>query len=371
MVTVNTNSIPPEIETPSEIEERKAKHLSICSDPSRYTVETPAIGFEGIHLVHDALPEMADGEIDTSVDFLGRRVALPFFISCMTGGSEGGFQANRDLARAAQQLGIPVGIGSVRVLFDHPELFPHFHIKPLAPDVPVMANLAAQQIRDYPHRRIMDLIGRLEAEALVIHVNPGQELFQPEGDRDFRGLKEAIASFCRDAQVPVIVKETGFGIHLGLIRELMDMGVAYVDLAGAGGTNWITVEAYRLPGEDRSAAREFEGWGLPTALLLASIPKDMGSGKILASGGLRSGMDLAKALVLGAELGGMALPLIRKVKEGGVAGVVEFTRSLEQVLRAVMLLTGSRTVADLRGRPCWTEGWFSRAAESFRRTSGG
>jgi isopentenyl-diphosphate delta-isomerase len=367
---VNTNSMQPEIETQSKIEERKANHLSICSDPSLYTVEAPSIGFGGIHLVHDALPEISCGEIDTSVDFLGHRVALPLFISCMTGGSQGGFQANRDLAEAAQLLSIPVGIGSVRVLFDHPELFPHFHIKPLAPDVPVMANLAAQQIRDYSHDQVTELVGRLEAQALVIHVNPGQELFQPEGDRDFRGLKEAIASFCRAASVPVIVKETGFGIHLGLIRELIDMGAAYVDLAGAGGTNWITVESYRLAEEERRSAREFESWGLPTALLLASIPKGLGPGKILASGGLRTGMDLAKALVLGAELGGMALPLIRKVREGGVEGVVGFIRSLEQVLRSVMLLTGSRTLADLRARSYWTEGWFSRAAESFRKASG-
>ena len=324
-----------------------------------------------MHLVHDALPDMSLEEIDLSERFLGQEIGFPFLISCMTGGSEGGFQANRDLARAAQQLRVPVGLGSVRVLFDHPELFSHFHIKTLAPDVPVLANLGAQQIRDIPHTVIFELLERLEVQSLAVHLNPGQELFQPEGDRDFRTLKTAIARLCEGSPLPVIVKETGFGINPVRARELLDGGAAYVDLAGAGGTNWVAVESYRLEERDRVIAREFDRWGLPTSVLLAAMPDTVETGRIIASGGLRGGMDLTKALALGAKLGGMALPLIRAVREGGADGVVEYVGGLRKVVESAMLLTGSRSLAELRRGPYWLEPWFSETAASLRCATGG
>ena len=183
-----------------------------------------AAGFEGVRFIHNALPEVAAAELDTTESFLGQKVALPFFISCMTGGSEGGFKANRQLAAAAQELGIPVGLGSIRVLQEDPALFPHFHVKPIAPDVPVLANISAVQVRDGDIASLLALVQRLEAQALVVHLNAGQELFQPEGDRDFRGLKQAIARLCEASAVPVIVKETGFGIVPSLVRELLRFG---------------------------------------------------------------------------------------------------------------------------------------------------
>lgn len=351
---------------PNEIGSRKAKHLEICTDPSGFTIEDAWIGFESVHLVHDALPELTLDDVDASEDFLGQRIALPLLISCMTGGSEGGFRANRDLAAAAEILRVPVGLGSVRVLFDHAEMFSHFHVKPLAPGVPVLANLGAQQIRDVPHAAIFELMKRLEVQSLVVHLNPGQELFQPEGDRDFRGLKRALARLCAGSPLPIIVKETGFGIHPDLVRELLDMGAAYVDLAGAGGTNWIAVESYRLAEEERTAAREFDGWGLPTAVLLASLGDAARTGRVIASGGLRTGMDLAKAVALGARLGGMALPLIRTVRDGGVEGTVRFVRRLERVLRSVLLLTGSRDLEQLRAAPRWLEPELTGYVEALR-----
>jgi len=284
----------------------------------------------------------------------------------MTGGSEGGFRANRQLAEAAQELGIPVGLGSIRVLFRSPELLPHFRIKPLAPDVPVLANIGAVQVRDGDPAAFFDLLERLEVQALVVHLNAGQELFQPEGDRDFRGLRQAIARLCGRARLPVIVKETGFGIGPGLARELLDAGVAYVDLAGAGGTNWITVESFRLPEEERPAAAEFADWGLPTAVLLASFGGSQD--RLLASGGLKTGMDAAKSLALGAELAGLALPVIRAVVAGGAEAVVRLFRGLERTLRAIMVMTGSRNLADLRRGTTWLEPSFAAAVQSFSRS---
>ena len=320
-----------------------------------------------MRFAHDALPEIAEHDLDTSETFLGARIALPFFISCMTGGSEGGFKANRQLAAAAQELRIPVGLGSIRVLLENPALFPHFHVKPLAPDVPVLANISAVQVRDGEIPALMSLVQRLEAQALVVHLNTGQELFQPEGDRDFRGLKQAIARLCEQCPLPVIVKETGFGIVPPLVRELLRAGAAYVDLAGAGGTNWITVESYRLSTEERAAAAEFADWGVPTAVLLAACRT--GRDRVLASGGIRSGMDAAKAVAMGAALAGMALPAIRAVTAGGTEAVVKMFRRLEKTLRTVMLLTGSRTTADLRRGTVWLEPAFAASVESFERAA--
>lgn len=349
---------------PSEIGFRKEKHLSICTDPSRFSVEGGDAGFGGVRFIHEALPELSADELDTGLQFLGRRVSLPIFISCMTGGSEGGFAANRELAAVAQAKRVAVGMGSIRILFEHPELFSHFHLKGLAPDVPVLANIGAAQVRDLPHAQLLEMCRRLEVDALVVHLNPGQELFQPEGDRDFRGLLPAVGRLCEAADLPIVVKETGFGIRPGRVRQLLSMGAAYVDLAGAGGTNWVTVEAYRLPESERGPADELADWGLPTAMLLALL-----AGKtpgVLASGGLRSGMDVARSLALGAELAGLALPFARRVVSGGAEAVAAYLEDLEQVLRAVMVLTGSRTLAELRRGKVWFSPEFAAALQSLR-----
>jgi isopentenyl-diphosphate Delta-isomerase len=357
---VNTSSEKP---ASREIGPRKEKHLAICTDPSRFQVEGAGAGFDGVRFLHNALPESAEGELDTAVEFLGHQVRLPFFISCMTGGSEGGFRANRLLASAAQELGIPVGLGSLRALMTNPDLFPHFHIKPAARDVPVLANIGAGQVRDGEIAALLSVLAKLEVQALVVHLNVGQELFQPEGDRDFRGLKAALVRLCDRCTLPVIVKETGFGIGPRLVRQLLDSGVAYVDLAGAGGTNWISVESYRLPEEQRIVAAEFSDWGAPTALLLAACAG--ARQRILASGGIRTGMDAAKAIAMGAELAGLALPVIRAVVSGGNSAVVGLFRAMERTLRTVMLLTGSRRVSDLRRGTIWREPGFAAAVESY------
>jgi isopentenyl-diphosphate Delta-isomerase len=347
------------------IQNRKAKHLSICSDPREYAVEGGTTGFEGIHFVHQALPELNAEEVDTRVEFTGQTVSHPFFISCMTGGSDEGFRANKHLAMAAQEANIPVGTGSIRVLFETDDVFDHFHLKKYAPDVPVMANLGGAQLRDLNHARIIEMVKRLEVQALVVHLNPGQELFQPDGDRDFRGIKNSLFRFCELSPTPVVVKETGFGITPSLVEELLDAGVAYVDVAGSGGTNWITVESYRNNnGSERESAKEFEDWGLPTAYVLAGLGDIRGP--VLASGGIRTGMDIAKAVALGADLAGLALPFIRAEVDRGIDGVRELIQSLSTTVRNVMVLTGSKSIKELRRVPLWYDGDFGRAVDSIR-----
>ena len=322
----------------------------MCVDgPEADITGAMSAGFELVSLEHEALPELDLDEIDTSISFLGSDLSLPLMISCMTGGTHQGRDANRDLAIAAQACGIAVGLGSMRVGLENPEVLDHFAVKAQAPDVPVVANLAAAQLREIEHERVVAALDHLRVQAIAVHLNPGQELFQPGGDRSFRGLEAAIAEFTERCPLPVIVKETGFGISVSSALRLLDAGVDYVDVAGAGGTNWVLVEAQCLDEDEAEAARELADWGNPTAAVLAEMRDEPQlAGAIIASGGLRRTTDLAKAIALGAELGAIALPFIKDVFSGGPERVVQRIELLGRVLRAIMLLTGSRTVEDLR-----------------------
>lgn len=345
--------VEPKPKESGDISQRKARQLEICVDEDRYAVETGDGGFASIKFLHRALPEVDEGRIDTTMTFLGSEIALPLLISCMTGGSADGYRVNRRLAEAAQRARVPVGMGSIRILFRDESYFEQFHLKALAPDVPVIANLSAVQLRDLDHRRVAETLRRLEVQALALHLNAGQELFQPEGDRDFRGLKETIARFCERSPLPVIVKETGFGMSPSEVDFLLSAGAAYVDIAGAGGTNWVRVESYRLGQRQADVARGLDDWGIPTALLLTALRRSAAHHpgerrRLIASGGIRSGPVLAKSLALGAELAGMALPFARAVYRSGVDGVLDEISGIAEGLRAVMTLTGSTSLEELR-----------------------
>ena len=347
------------------ISNRKKDHLDICVNKDKYNVESSITsGFENIHFIHEAMPELNEENINTKITFLDHEIKLPLFISCMTGGSTGGLKVNIELAKAAQSAGIPVGLGSIRILFREPEYFEQFHIKPIAKDVPVLANIGSVQIRDIEHNLIYEMIKRLEVQAIVIHLNPGQEIFQPKGDRDFIGIFNAVSKFTDKSPVPVIVKETGFGIRASRIRQLLNTGVSYIDLAGAGGTNWITVESHRLTGEEAKIAKEFSSWGIPTAMLMDSIGSM--DNRILASGGLRNGIDLAKSIALGAYMGGMALPFIREFKFSKKDGVIRRIGEIEKTLRAVMLLTGSHDIHQLRQTRFWRKPDFTESVKALK-----
>ncbi|MCF7972760.1 MAG: type 2 isopentenyl-diphosphate Delta-isomerase [Phycisphaerae bacterium] len=328
----------------NHIQQRKSRHLDVCLDASA-SIESTDTWFQDIRLVHHPLPELDWAELDTSTDFLGHHLALPFFISCMTGGSEAGARVNRHLVQAAQQTGIPVGLGSMRVLLRHPDLFDQFHVKPLAPDVPVWANLSAAQLQHLATDDLIEWLKRLEVQALVLHCNVGQEQFQPHGDRCFAGMTHSIRQFCERSPIPVLVKETGFGLRAQDIQPLARAGVAAVDIAGAGGTNWILVESQCHDHPHPDAALDFSDWGNPTPIVLAAM--DESDLPVLASGGVRNGVDIAKSLALGASLAGLALPFIRAEAQGGLDGVLEQIETLTLTLKTAMLLTGSRTVADL------------------------
>jgi len=338
----------------SEMSRRKAQHLEICVDQDEYSVETGRTRLDEVHLVHHSLPELDAAAVDPGLEFLGHRITMPVFISSMTGGSSAGYQTNKDLAAVAQQLGIPVGMGSIRILFRKPDVIEHFYLKKYAPDVPVFANIGGVQLPEMSHQEIYEMLRRLEVDGIAVHLNPGQELFQPGGDRDFSGIYAALREFITHAPVPVLVKETGFGINPREVHRLLDAGARYVNIAGSGGTNWVRVEAYRREEPAMAAAAaEFDEWGLATGLVLAALGRTTPG--VLASGGMRTGLDVVKAVALGAEAAGMALPFVRALHTGGVEGAVDFGKRLQYVIGTAMALSGCSNAAELRNAPVWME----------------
>ncbi len=295
-----------------DIQDRKENHLSICLD-EKSRIEKHLDYFDQIKLPHSALPEMSFHDISFKRELFSYSLNSPIFISSMTGGSEMGLQINQDLARVAQQQKMCLGLGSFRVLFRYPERANEFQLKHLAPDVPILGNLGAVQLKSLSHTQIIEWVKRLEFDALFLHLNPGQELFQKNGDDDFRDLLPNIEKFCELAPFPVIVKETGFGISPCDAQKLSNCGVYAIDVAGAGGTNWLMVES-ELSGD--ILGREFEDWGYATAVLLHCYQQLQQEVKTFprhywASGGIRSGSDVFKSLVLGADFVGIARPLIQ------------------------------------------------------------
>lgn len=270
----------------------------------------------------------------------------PLLISCMTGGTEQARAINRTLARVAQEHGFAMGLGSARALLERPESLDTFDVRALAPDVPLLANLGAVQLnRGYGAADCRRLVELLQADALVLHVNALQEALQPEGETCFAGLLEKIAAVCAAIEVPVVVKEVGWGIDPQTVCALFEAGVAAVDLAGAGGTSWSEVERHRI--EDSSRARvaaAFAGWGIPTAEALVAARRAAPNGLLIASGGIRTGLDAVKALALGADLAGIAGPFLHAA-DTGFDEASTFARELVDVIRVAMFALGA---ADLR-----------------------
>jgi isopentenyl-diphosphate Delta-isomerase len=327
---------------------RKADHVRINLEQD-VGAKGVASGFESYRFINCALPEIDLGEIDTSSTVFGRKLAAPILISCMTGGTEQAQRINNILARVAQTEGFAMGLGSGRALLEHPEVLETFDVRDVAPDVLLFANLGAVQLnKGYGAAECRRLIEMLRADALVLHLNAIQEALQPEGDTVFRGLLEKIRAICAELKAPVIVKEVGWGIAPDAVRALFDAGVAAVDLAGAGGTSWSEVERHRISEPWRAnVAAAFAGWGIPTAECLVAARRIEPRGMLVASGGVRTGLDIVKALALGADLVGVAGPFLRAAASGYDAAA-DLAREFTQVLRVAMFGLGERTLADLR-----------------------
>lgn len=327
--------------------ERKADHIRVNLEQD---VDSGLIaGFESLRFEHNALPELNLDEIDLSQDFLGRRLAAPLLISSMTGGTPQAGEINRNLAIAAQGLGIAMGLGSQRVAIEDPSLADTFNVRRLAPDVLLFANLGAVQLNyGYGADEAQRAIDMIEADALVLHLNALQEAVQKGGDTNFRGLLPKIEALVASVSVPVIAKEVGWGISASVATRLVEAGVAVIDVAGAGGTSWSQVEMHRAAeGRQAELASRFVNWGIPTAEAVRQVRAALPHVPIIASGGLRSGLDLAKSIVLGAQLGGMAGPFLRAAVESSDNVSVLIEDTLRE-LRVCMFATGSRDLDALR-----------------------
>jgi isopentenyl-diphosphate delta-isomerase len=328
----------------SEIQRRKDDHVDLCA--------TDAVAFRGrssllecVELVHQALPESSLDELDTRVSLLGKTLKLPLVIAAMTGGTDRSQEINRVLAAIAEARGYGFGLGSQRAMQTEPATSGSYQVRQWAPTALVLGNVGLVQARDTESSRLAELAQAIGADALCVHLNPAQELIQPEGDRDFRGGLETFARLVRDLPVPVVGKETGCGLSPEAIARLRQAGVRTVDTSGAGGTSFIGVETLRAAGGDAELGQRLWDWGIPTA---ASVHFAVRAGmETIATGGIRSGLDVARALVLGARAAGMAQPLLQAYVQGGQAAVESLLDGVERELRAVMLLSGARCAADL------------------------
>lgn len=322
--------------------DRKADHIRLALEPAMQAHRSP---FDQWRLEYCALPELDRADLDLGTDFLGYRLDLPLLISCMTGGTEVAADINRRLAIAAQECGVALGVGSQRKALEEPRLAGTFRVRDAAPSIPILANLGAVQLNyGYGLAQCRAAVEMVEADALVFHLNPLQEALQPEGQCNFAGLLDQIGEIAAALPVPVIVKEVGSGLSGAVGRALAARGIKIFDTAGVGGTSWARIEAARA--DDSGLSALFGDFGIPTPESIASLAEIEGA-TIIGSGGIRSGVDAAKALALGAHLIGMAQPFLEAAMESPDR-VVERIERLRLELEIAMFCVGTRTPAALR-----------------------
>ena len=329
-----------QIDTP--ISKRKADHISI--NLNQDVQSGLSAGFENYHFRHEALPEISLELVDTTTVFLGKQLSAPILISSMTGGVIHATGLNEVFARAAEELQLAMGIGSQRAALIHPETRNSFEIRRWAPTALLFANLGAVQLNyGFGLSECQKAVEMIEADALILHFNSLMEAVQPEGDTDFSNLLPKIEQICVKLNVPVIAKEVGWGINARTAKRLIDAGISIIDVAGAGGTSWSEVEAYRLQGAQQYIAKNFKDWGIPTTFCLEDISAANLGVPIIASGGLENGIDLAKALALGASLGGYAGKLLRPASES-YESLLETLVGIKSELKLCMFACGIRSI---------------------------
>lgn len=322
--------------------DRKAEHIRLALDER---MQVSGRHFDGWVFVHEALPEIDYAEIDTSVEFLGKRLEAPLLISCMTGGTETAGRINRHLAEAAERCRIAVGVGSQRKALEDPSQESTFQVRPVAPTVPLLANLGAVQLNyGFGIEQCRAAVEMIDADALVLHLNVLQEAIQPEGQTNFKDLLPKMGAVARELAVPVVAKEVGSGISAATARALAGQGITLLDTAGVGGTSWARIEARRAG--DVDLGEMFADWGIPTPESIRQLAA-VGGLTIIGSGGLRSGVDAAKAIALGADVAGMAYPFLQAATESTEKVVARIERIIRE-LKIVMLCAGARTIGELQ-----------------------
>jgi isopentenyl-diphosphate Delta-isomerase len=334
------------MESKTRIQNRKTDHIRINLEEDVLSGVTT--GLEAFSLEHNALPEMDLKDVDTTCRFLEFTIRFPLLISSMTGGNDESEKINRHLAEAAQQTGVALGLGSQRPMLENPALITSYKIRQCAKDIPIFGNIGAVQ---FNHGLSIEdckrLVDEIEADGLILHLNPLQEALQPEGEKDFSGLLSKIEKLCNSVKFPILVKEVGWGISAMTAKQLIDAGVSVLDTAGAGGTSWSQVEANRITEErQKQIAFEFRQWGIPTAESIRQIRSINKKIPVIASGGIRNGIEAAKCVALGANLCGMAGRLLRAGAKSTETAIAEINE-IEEEMRIAMFASGHRNLLSL------------------------
>ncbi|MEX1011251.1 MAG: type 2 isopentenyl-diphosphate Delta-isomerase [Balneolaceae bacterium] len=330
------------------IQKRKKDHVQLTlGEDVNYLKST---GFEQYDFIHNALPETNFNEVSTHTSLLGRTFSFPLFISSMTGGYSGGVRVNSEIAEFCERWNLPFGVGSQRVMLEEPDTVKSFSVvRERAPEAFIAANIGgAQCIGGISEKDLDLLISTIRADALIIHLNPLQELMQPEGDRNFCGIEEGISDLVESCSLPIIVKETGAGISKETAHRLLKCGVKGIDVAGAGGTSWSRIENLRKSPVSEDSF--FNDWGIPTSesiLQVASLRSDF-SFNLIGSGGIRTTADMVKAIALGANFTATAAPIIRLLHEGGIDKLEKQFHLWEEEMRMILTLLGCQSTDQLR-----------------------
>lgn len=337
-----------DVDAPELLGQRKVDHLMLCNTQDVESRSHSTL-LDEVRFLHESLPELAYDEIDTRVQVLGKTLDVPLVISGMTGGTEEARDINRMLAAVAERYGMGFGLGSQRAMMRDPARVSTYAVRDVAPNVLLLGNLGVVQAAQSSLQEVEDLIGAVGADALCVHLNPAQELIQDHGDRDFKGCVAALARLAADLSVPVVAKETGCGISKNAVAQIRGAGVQWVDVSGSGGTTWVGVEALRASAELATVGDVLWDWGVPTAV--STFWASQGGLNVIASGGIRNGLDAAKAIALGATVASSALPWLRAAMQHGEEGVDALAKTWIRTLRSVMLLTGAANVSALREVP--------------------
>ncbi len=333
----------------SDLSQRKTDHIELALSGDVGFRRTTLL--EQVELVHASLPEVSWEEIDTSLVLFGKQVETPLIVASMTGGNERARAINLELAEVAERGGYAIGLGSQRALVKaggiDRAVLPSYQLRGVAPTVPLFGNIGVIQAGEMSNDFLEEMVGVVGADALCVHLNPAQEMIQAGGDRDFRGGLDTIARLATSLSVPVIVKETGSGLSRATALALRRVGVLHVDVSGAGGTSWVAVETQRAEGDAETRGRLFWDWGIPTAASLLEVgPASFST--VIATGGIRNGLDVARAVALGAHAAGIARLVLQALDKGGVNGALAFLARVATELRTAMLLTGSADLRELR-----------------------
>ncbi|MFT7518317.1 MAG: isopentenyl-diphosphate delta-isomerase [Kiritimatiellia bacterium] len=353
----------------TEHSSRKGDHLDLCAtDKVAFKRKTTLL--DEVELIHDALPETRVDAIDLTTDLCGLSLSAPVVIAAMTGGIDRAETINKDLARVAEAHGLAFGFGSMRPLLEHGQTKGYL-VRDVAPNAVLFGNIGIVQAVKSSSQQLIDMVGVADCDALCVHLNPAQEIVQPEGDDDFSGGLDAIARLVEDLNVPIIVKETGCGLSRSVGQRLIARGVRVVDTGGAGGTSWVGVETLRARARQGLGER-FWDWGIPTGASVAQL-SDL-SLHIIATGGIRHGLDIARAIALGAKAGGMARPFLTAWNEGGLLAADQVAREVIDDIRVACLLTGCRTPGELSSKPIVVgralQRWIPSGTELARRVGG-